>query len=104
MKFGDIALPDKPSKTEGLFVSAPPKSYRDISSFDDTDLSPIELGEGKFIPITDFCYLGKITSRDCKDDLDITNRIKRASNCFWCAAQIYLFQCKSIDKSESLGL
>ena len=62
---GDISLPDKPSKTEILFVSAPPSYYHDPNTFDNTDLSPIELGEGKFIPITDrFCYLGKIMSRD----------------------------------------
>ena len=80
---GDVALPDKPSKTEILFVSAPPKSYHDPSTFDDTNLSPIDLGEGKFIPITDnFCYLGKIMSRDCTDNLDIVNRIKRAGNAF----------------------
>ena len=80
---GDISLPDKPSKTEILFVSAPFKFYHDSNTFDDTNLSPVDLGDGKFIPITDrFCYLGRILSRDCKDTLDITNRIKRASNAF----------------------
>ena len=80
---GDIDLPEKPSKTEVLFVSAPTKSYHDPSTFDGTDLSPIDLGEGKFVPITDnVCYLGKIMSRDCTDNLDIVNRIKRASNAF----------------------
>ena len=80
---GDISLPDKPSKTKILFVSAPFKSYHDSNTFDDTNLSLIDLGDGKFIPITDhFCYLGRILSRDCRDDLDITNRIKRASNAF----------------------
>ena len=77
---GDISLSDKPPKTEILLVSAPPSCYHDPNTFDNTDLSPIELGEGKFIPITDrFCYLGKIMSRD---DLDIINRIKRAGNAF----------------------
>ena len=72
-----------PPKTEILLVSAPPSCYHDPNTFDNTDLSPIELGEGKFIPITDrFCYLGKIMSRDCRDDLDIINRIKRAGNAF----------------------
>ena len=80
---GDISLSDKPPKTEILLVSAPPSCYHDPNTFDNTDLSPIELGEGKFIPITDrFCYLGKIMSRDCRDDLDIINRIKRAGNAF----------------------
>ena len=45
---GDISLPDIPSKTEILFVSAP-SCYHNPNTFDNTDLSPIELGEGKFI-------------------------------------------------------
>ena len=41
---GDYDLPDKPSKTEILFVSKPLKSYTDPESFDNTSLSNIELG------------------------------------------------------------
>ena len=47
---GDLLSPDKPSKTEVLFVSKPPKIYNDPSSFDGTDLSPILIGNSKFFP------------------------------------------------------
>ena len=80
---GDLLNPDKPSKTEVLFVSKPPKTYNDPSSFDGADLSPILLGNSKFFPIVDkFCYLGCMISRDCKDNIDVAHRIKKASNAF----------------------
>ena len=80
---GDTNQPDKPAKTEILFVSAPDKSYVDPKTYDNTDLSPIELGNNRFLPIVDkFCYLGTILSRNCKDTYDIENRIKRASCAF----------------------
>ena len=80
---GDRSQPDKPAKTEILFVAAPDKSYENPQSYDNTDLSPVELGNGLFIPIVErFCYLGTILSRNCKDTDDIRNRIKRASNAF----------------------
>ena len=75
---GDLLSPDKPSKTEVLFVSKPPKMYNDPSSFDGTNLSPILIGNSKFFPIVDkFCYLGCMISRHCKDNIDVANRIKR---------------------------
>ena len=80
---GDTSQPDKPAKTEILFVSMPDKSYVSPKTYDNTDLSPIELGNNLFIPIVEkFCYLGTILSRNCKDTDDIENRIKRASSAF----------------------
>ena len=80
---GDIRTPEKPSKTEILFVSKPPKSYSDPATYDGIDLSPIKLCAHTYFPIVDkFCYLGCFITRDCKDYVDITNRIKKASNAF----------------------
>ena len=63
---GDRIQPDKPSKTEILFVAATPKMYNDPITYDDTDLSPIELGNNMFLPVVDiFCYLGTVLTRDC---------------------------------------
>ena len=41
---GDKNQPDKPSKTEVLFVAAPSTMYNDPSTYDGRDLSQIELG------------------------------------------------------------
>ena len=80
---GDINQPNKPPKTEILFVAAPSIVYEDPASYDDRDLSDIKLDETHFIPVVDrFCYLGTILSRDCKDMFDITARITKASNAF----------------------
>ena len=80
---GDRAQPDKPSKTEVLFVAAAPPTYDDRITCDDTDLSDIELGNGNFLPVFDkFCYLGTILSRDFNDTEDVVIRVKKASNAF----------------------
>ena len=80
---GDRRKPDKPSKTEILFVASPAKSYVTPDTYDGKDLSPIELGNDKFLPIVDkFCYLGTLLSRNCRDTADVSNRIKLASNAF----------------------
>ena len=80
---GDENDPEKPSKTEILFVSAPLKSYDNPETFDDTDLSDIKIGNEKFFPIVDkFCYLGTMLTRDCRDDEDVCCRIKKAGNAF----------------------
>ena len=80
---GDENDPEKPSKTEILFVSAPLKSYDNPGTFDDTDLSDIKIGNEKFFPIVDkFCYLGTMLTRDCRDDEDVCCRIKKAGNAF----------------------
>ena len=80
---GDIRNPDKPSKTEILFVAAPKSLYTNPSTLDDVNLNPVTIDEHSFLPIVDhFCYLGSILSRDCKDDADVSNRIRKAGNAF----------------------
>ena len=62
---GDLEHPDKLAKTEVLFVSAPLKSYRNATTFDDTDLSNINIGGSYFFPVVEkFCYLGTMITRD----------------------------------------
>jgi len=80
---GDRRKPDKPSKTEILFVAAPGRSYVVPETFDYKNLNPLELGDDKYLPIVDrFCYLGTILTRNCKDAEDVSNRIKCAGNAF----------------------
>ena len=71
------------SKTVTLFVSAPLHTYEDPVTFDNQNLSDIVLSHDSFLPIVDeFCYLGSIITRDCSDDRDVLERIKKASNAF----------------------
>ena len=71
------------SKTEILFVAAPEKMYKNISTYDNCDLSDINLGNGVFLPIVDhFKYLGSLLSTDCRDSADVESRIKTAGNAF----------------------
>ena len=80
---GDIDSPEKPSKTEILFVSKPPKSYTDPPSFDNTDPSYIKIGNRHFFPVVEkLCYLGTFLTRDCKDFYYVKNRIKKAGKEF----------------------
>ena len=75
--------PEKKSKTEILFVAAPPSTYKDPGTFDDLNLGVIPLGNGRFFPVVDnFCYLGSILTRDCSDDADVQNRIDKAAGAF----------------------
>ena len=70
---------DQKSKSEVLFVSAPLHCYTDPESFDGMDVSNILLGDGSFIPVVDqFCYLGSLLTRDCRDDADVTKCIAAA--------------------------
>lgn len=74
---------NKLSKTEVLFVSAPSSQYVDPVSFDNTNLNPIDLGNGRFLPVVDkFNYLGTILNSDCRDNEDVAFRIKKAGNAF----------------------
>lgn len=74
---GDESQPEKPSKTEILYVSGP------TPDVDPPNLDPIKFGDGKFIPVTNsFCYLGSLLSRDTNDELDIVSRLNRGSNAF----------------------
>ena len=56
----------KQSKSEALFVAAPPKTYADADpdSYDGVNLSNIKLGDGTFISVVaSFVYLGSILTR-----------------------------------------
>ena len=80
---GDKTQPDKPSKTEVLFVAAPSTMYDDPSTYDGQDLSQIELGNQRFLPVVSkFCYLGTILTRNCRDEEDVKSRIQAAGNSF----------------------
>ena len=80
---GDERTPDKESKTKVLFVAAPPSTYEDPSTYDDKDLSPIKIDEFHYFPVVDnFCYLGSIFTRDCKDEKDVLARIDAAGGAF----------------------
>ena len=74
---------DKKSKTEMLFCSKPQHMYEDPDTYDNANLSCIELGGGRFIPIVAaFIYLGSVISRDCTAALDVRNRIEKAGDAF----------------------
>ena len=78
----------KASKTECLFVAAPPHSYSvDSETFDDgfgpADLSDIMVGDGTTVPVVeDFKYLGSIITRDAKSEADVVSRVQKAGNAF----------------------
>ena len=95
---GDRNEPNKPPKTEVLFVAAPSTTYENPQTFDNRTLDDIILDETHFIPVVDrFCYLGTILSRDCKDKLDIITRVTKASNAFGSLR-------KSIFKNKSISV
>ena len=78
-----VGKPEKLSKTEILFVPAPANCYKDPKTYDNTDLSNVDLGNGEFFPIVDvFCYLGSMLSYDCSDTEDVRSRISKASSAF----------------------
>ena len=80
---GDRRKPDKESKSVMLFCSKPLHMYENPETFDDTDLSDIELGNQYFIPIVDkSCYLGNMVTRNCTDEADVDNRIEKAGAAF----------------------
>ena len=80
---GDTRNLDKPSKTEVLFVAAPSSTYTSPDTYDNANLNHVRLDENCFLQIVDhFCYLGTILSRNCSDQADVTNRIRKASNAF----------------------
>ena len=80
---GDRRTPDKKSKSEVLFCAKPLHMYEDQETFDNTDLSDIELGNDFFIPVVEkSCYLGSIVTRNCTDEADVDNRIEKAGAAF----------------------
>ena len=75
--------PKKDSKSEILFVSAPSKMYKDPTTYDGRDLTDVELGNDKYMPVVDiFKYLGSLLTRDCTDTADVEARINAASHAF----------------------
>ena len=79
---GNRAL-KKDSKSEALFVAKPHQLYDNPDTYDDADLSDIDLGNGYSIPIVSvFVYLGSAVSRDCTDEEDVKMRIDAAGGAF----------------------
>ena len=75
--------PNKPSKTEVLFVSAPPSCYAEPTTFDVRNLQPINLGNNRFLPVvTKFNYLSATLNIDCRDNEDVVFQTKTAGNAF----------------------
>ena len=74
--------PDKASKSEVLFVAAPEILYDDKATWDHTDLSDIDVGNGTCPVVSEFKYLGGILTRNCKDGADVSARIKAAGAAF----------------------
>ena len=70
-----------------MFVAKPDQMYTDASTYDSANLSNIELGDelgaGVFIPIVNkFRYLGSWLTRDCRDSIDVCERVDSASSAF----------------------
>ena len=92
-----VGKPEKQSKTEILFVPAPANCYSDPKTYDNKDLSNVELGNDEFFPIVDvFCYLGSMLSSDCSDTEDVRRRIIKASSAFG-AVRKEVFANRNID-------
>ena len=98
-KFGleiHVGKPGKDSKTEILFVPAPAKTYSEPETFDNVDLSNVQLGNDTFFPVVKkFCYLGSILTYDCSDTEDVTTRIAKASGAFG-AVRYQLFSNRNV--------
>ena len=91
-----VGKPKKDSKTEVLFVPAPANTYTDPETFDNVDLSNVQLGNNTFFPIVKtFCYLGSILTYDCSDTEDVTRRIAKASGAFG-AVRSQLFTSRNV--------
>ena len=59
---------EKDSKTEILFVHAPASTYADPKTFDNCDLSNVQLGTNTFFPVVKkFCYHGSVLTHDYRD-------------------------------------
>ena len=68
--------PNKSSKAEVFFVSAPPSSYAEPTTFDDRILQPIILGKNRSLPVVTKCsYLDTTLNIDCADNEDVVFRI-----------------------------
>ena len=78
------ALPAiKGSKSEVLFCAKPLHMYRDASTFDGADLSPIMLPNHGFMQVVDeFPYLGDIVARDGSDARAVDARLESGCRAF----------------------
>ena len=100
---GDSTQPEKPPKTEVLFVAAPSSKYNDPSTFDSVNLDNIILDGNRYLPVVkEFCYLGSLLCRDCKDDRDIISRIVKAGNAFG-ALRKCIFGNKNVSRAAKKG-
>ena len=78
-----VGTQEKQSKSEVLFVAAPPTVYANPDTYDGANLSNIELGGDTFMPVVaKFPYLGSTLTRDCRDDADVAKRIEAAGGAF----------------------
>ena len=100
-KFGleiHVGKPGKDSKTEILFVHAPASTYADPETFDNCDLSNVQLGNDTFFPIVKkFCYLGSVLTYDCRDIEDVIKRITKASGALPVGAVRSFKNCKLLE-------
>ena len=73
----------KESKSEVLFCSARAHMYTNPATFDDADLSDVQLPGCRFmIIVTFFKYLGRYIARDGSDATDVDSRIEAAGKAF----------------------
>ena len=80
---GHCSQSNKPSKTEALFVSAPPSSYAVTTTFDNKNLQSINLGNSKFLlVVTRFSYLGTNLNTYCRNNENVVFRIKNVGSAF----------------------
>ena len=87
--------PNKASKSEVLFVTAPENLYEDPETFDGMDMSDVDVGNGTIPIVNEFKYLGSLITQDCRDGPDIDGRIKKAGAAFG-ALRRCLFSCVSV--------
>ena len=83
MQVYEKAPGDTKVKALVLFCSAPPASYLDPSTFDNTNLSDIVLPSGNVVPAVDRAKcLGSMVSRDGAGAVDVDARIAAATKAF----------------------
>ena len=95
--------PKEDSKSEILFCPKPKQLYINPETYDETDLSDVNIGNNRCIPIAaEFPYLGSIVNRECTDENDVHSRIEKAGKAFG-ALRKCLFSSTQI-KPEVKGL
>ena len=86
------------------FFAADPRCYKNCTSFDDTNVSPITW-DGKFyIPLVDkFKYIGSQLCRTCTYTLDVSSRIESAAKAFG-ALRKRLFMSNNVSATARRGV